>query len=511
MDTDGGARCPGRAARRRWGTGRPRAGCTRPGGARPAAARPRLLRATATRRDRCVAVRASALPALGCQRSCGRDAAARRSLPRRRHPRGARPRARPPRRRDRGPRRRRRALVSGALDDLRVLEIADESGEYAGRLLAGMGAEVVKLEPPAGAPSRGIAPFLADQPHPDRSLHFWHYNVGKRSLGADVRDRGGGALLERLATAFDVIVAAGPAPTLDAIGLAGGAELRRRNPALIVVTITPFGLDGPWRDRPATDLTLMALGGSMAVCGYGPDDPPLACAGWQAYQTACVYAVHGLLGAVLARDRHGRGQDVDVSVHEAAVSITEWHLPQYVFAGQVSPRAVLGQQYRSQDGVWVSTIVPEFFGPHVVPRLLELLAADGLDGPLRDPALAAPEQRRRFHERVGEALAAYCARHPADEIYRAGQRRGFPWAPIRTQDECLDDPHLHDRGFWVSVHHPELGRDFLYAGAPFIAPGCPWRFARRPPLLGEHTAEVLAEAGIDAGEQARLRAAGVIA
>ena len=401
--------------------------------------------------------------------------------------------------------------MTGALDDLRVLEIGDESGEYAGRLLAGMGAEVVKLEPPTGAGSRRMGPFLDDRPHPDRSLHFWHYNVGKRAAGVDVNGPEGRALLERLVTVFDVVVAAGLAATLDATGLAAGADLRRRNPALILVTITPFGLDGPWRDRPATDLTLMALGGSMAVCGYGLDDPPLACAGWQAYQTACVYAVHGLMGAVLARDRHGRGQDVEVSVHEAAASITEWHLPQYVFAGQVSPRAVLGQQYRSQDGIWVSTIVPGFFGPHVVPRLLDLLAHDGLDGPLRDPTLAAPENRRRFYERIGEALGAYCARHSADEIYRAGQRQGFPWAPIRSQDECLDDPHLHDRGFSVPVHHPELDRDFLYAGAPFMAPACPWRFVRRPPSLGEHTAEVLGEAGIDATEQARLRAAGVIA
>ena len=401
--------------------------------------------------------------------------------------------------------------MTGALDDLRVLEIADESGEYAGRLLAGMGAEVVKLELPGGATSRRIGPFLGDRPHPDRSLHFWHYNVGKRAAAVDVQAPGGRTLLARLAARFDVVLAAGPAATLAAAGLADGAVLRGVNPALVLVTITPFGLDGPWRDRPATDLTLMALGGSMAVCGYGADDPPLACAGGQAFQTASVYALHGLLGAVLARDCDGRGQDVEVSVHEAAASITEWHVPQYVFAGQVSPRAVLGLQCRSQDGIWVSTIVPEFFGPHVVPHLLALLAADGLDGPLRDPALAAPAERRRFHERIAEALTAYCARRRADEIYRAGQRQGFPWAPIRTQDESLDDPHLHDRGFWVPVHHPELGRDFLYAGAPFLAPACPWRFARRPPLLGEHTAEVLTEAGIDQAEQARLRTAGVIA
>jgi crotonobetainyl-CoA:carnitine CoA-transferase CaiB-like acyl-CoA transferase len=376
--------------------------------------------------------------------------------------------------------------VTGALGDLRVLEVGDESGEYAGRLLAGLGADVVKLEPPDGAPSRRIGPFYEDVPHPDRSLHFWHYNVGKRSAVADLGGPEGRALLARLARRFDVVLASGAPAELAAHGVPGG--LTRENPALIVVTITPFGLDGPWRDRPATDLTLMALGGAMAACGYGADTPPLACGGWQAYQTACVYAVQGLMGAVLARDRSGRGQAVEVSIHEAATSITEWHVPQYRFAGQVSPRAVLGLQFLSRDGVWVSTIVPEFFGEHVIPRLCEMLAPDGLDGPVRD---APPAERMG---RIRAALEAYCARHDADAIYRAGQRQGLPWAPIRTQDENLDDGHLHDRGFWIPVRHPELGRDFLYAGAPFIMPAAPWRFVRRPPLLGEHTAEVLEEA-----------------
>ncbi|HLY38238.1 MAG TPA: CoA transferase [Candidatus Binatia bacterium] len=378
--------------------------------------------------------------------------------------------------------------MTGALSDLRVLEIADESGEYAGRLLAGLGADVVKIEPRGGAPTRRIGPFLGDEPHPDRSLHFWHYNVGKRAATMDLDGAEGRSALRRLVRRFDVVLAAGTAAELAARGLADGDGLRAVNPRLILATITPFGLDGPWRDRPATDLTLMALGGAMAACGYGTDDPPLACAMWQAYQTACVYAVHGLVGAVLARDRDGRGQDVEVSIHEAATSITEWHVPQYRCAGQVTSRAVLGLQFRSSDGIWVSTIVPEFFGAHVLPRLLDLLAAAGLDGPVRD----APPAERAI--RVRAALEQYCARHTADEIYRAGQRRGFPWAPIRTQDETLDDPHLHDRGFWIAVHHPELGRDFLYAGGPFIMPAAPWRFARRPPLLGEHTAEVLAEA-----------------
>lgn len=388
--------------------------------------------------------------------------------------------------------------MSGVLDDLRVLEVGDPSGEYAGRLLAGFGAEVVKLEPPGGAPSRRIGPFYHDEPHPDRSLHFWHYNVGKRSLVLDLDEPAGRATLARLLPHFDVVLASGAPSDLQHLGVLDGSALRVHAPRTILCAITPFGLGGPWRDRPATDLTLMAHGGSMAACGYGPDDPPLTCDGSQACQTACVYAAHGILGAVLARDLSGRGQDVEVSVHEAAVSITEWHVPQYVFTGLVSPRAVLGVQFPSRDGTWVATIVAEFLGGGVIEKLLDLLATDGLDAPLRDPALREPLLRPRFYQQMMAALERYCALHTADEVYRAGQAAGFPWAPIRTPDENLDDPHLHDRGFWVPVHHPELGREFLYAGAPFLLPGAPWRFARRPPLVGEHGAEVLREAGVAA-------------
>ena len=328
--------------------------------------------------------------------------------------------------------------MTGVLDDLRVLEVGDPCGEYAGRLLAGFGADVVKLEPLGGAASRRVGPFYRDEPHPDRSLHFWHYNVGKRAAAVDLTHPDGRALLERLAQSFDVVIAAGAPVELELMGFVDGDMLRCVNPRLILVTITPFGLDGPWRDWPATDLTLMALGGSMAACGYGPDDPPLACAGWQAYQTACVYAVHGLMGAVLARDLSRRGQDVEVSIHEAAVSITEWHVPQYIFTRLVSPRAVLGLQFLSRDGIMVSTLVAEFLASDMIERLCRLLAADRLDATLRDPALRA--DRTRLHANVASALERYCALHTADEIYRAGQSVGFPWAPCRTPDENLRRP-----------------------------------------------------------------------
>jgi crotonobetainyl-CoA:carnitine CoA-transferase CaiB-like acyl-CoA transferase len=408
------------------------------------------------------------------------------------------------------------AAAAGALEDVRVLELADEQGEYCGRLLAGMGADVIKIEPPGGCASRRNPPFVNDEPHPDRSLHFWHYNVGKRSVTLDLEREEGRALFRRLAASATVIVESNAPGRLDALGI-GPDALRAADPELIVASITPFGQDGPYRDRPGTDLTAMALGGSAAVCGYGPasdgryDTPPLVCEGNQALQTAAIYAAHGILAALVGRDMGCGGQHVDVSIHEAASSMTEWHLPMYLFAGTVVPRGILGLQCRARDGIWVSCIIPEFFGPHVLGSLLDMLGTEGLAEPLRDPALQEAERQAEFRRRLETAVGEYVARHDADEVYRIGQARGFPWAPIRTADETFDDPHLHDRGFFASVDHDELGASYPYAGAPFVASRTPWRFRRRPPRAGEHNDDVYGrELGVDAAELARLRATGVI-
>jgi crotonobetainyl-CoA:carnitine CoA-transferase CaiB-like acyl-CoA transferase len=387
----------------------------------------------------------------------------------------------------------------GALAGLRILEIADERGEYCGRLLAGMGGDVVKVEPPGGAPTRRFAPFHRDVVDAERSLYFWHYNVGKRSVTLDLETSEGRERFARLAARADVIIESFPPGTLDGYGL-GYPTLCDANRRLVLASITPFGQTGPMRDAPACDLTLMALGGSMAVCGYGPgsdgDSPPLACEANQAYQTACVYASQAVVAAVLYAEASGQGQWIDVSIHEAATSITEWHLPLFWCTGAVASRAILGLQFRCRDGVWASTLLADFLGPRLFDDLVELLDAEGLADELRaDERLRDPAYRRQHPAAIERALAALCERHTADEVYRIGQAKGFPWAPIRTPDENLDDAHLRDRGFFVDVHHPELGTAFPYCGGPFVASATPWRFARRPPLIGEHTEEVLAEWG----------------
>ena len=369
----------------------------------------------------------------------------------------------------------------GALGGVRVVEMVDEPVEYCGRLLAGLGADVIKLEPTGGAPSRAEGPYAEGrQGDRDASLHFWHFNVGKRSAVIDDDE-----MVGRLCRSADVVIHClrpGPAAArgLDHQSLAAG------NPGLVSCAITPFGQTGPWRDFVADDLVLMALGGSMAACGYGADDPPLACWGDQAWLTAATYAALAILGALEYRARTGGGQLIDVSAHQAAASMTEWHVMTYLCTG--SPMARFRHPtVTARDGKQVAALIPDFLGPHVFERFVGLLEADGVAGPLSDPAFGDPRHRARNYGELMAATQRLAGRHDGEELFRLGQEAGLPWGVIRAPDEVLDDRHLQARGHFVEM------AGVTHAGAPFVADASPFRFLRPPPRLGEHTDEVLAE------------------
>jgi len=274
-----------------------------------------------------------------------------------------------------------------------------------------------------------------------------------------------------------------------------------RNARLVLCAVTPFGQSGPWADYEADDLVLMALGGSMAACGYAPgrdgvyDTPPLACLGDQAWRTAATYAAIAAMAALAWREQSGVGQLVDISAHECSASMTEWHCMTYLCSGAVHRRGP-HPTLTAADGRQVAALNPDFLGPHVFANMLAMLEADGVAGPLSDPAFADPFHRAAHYGEVWRAMKRLAEKHDGESLYRLGQSAGLPWGVIRAPEEVLDDAHLRARGHFVELAHPELGRTVPYPGAPFVAPASPWRMTRRPPLLGEHTTEVAAEWGV---------------
>lgn len=412
----------------------------------------------------------------------------------------------------------------GLLRGIRVLEIADEKAAYCGNLLAAQGADVIKVEPPWGDASRHYGPFVHDRPDPERSLHFWHYNVNKRGVTLDLRMPEGANLFRQLATRADMVVDATPIDFLRQYGLHYDV-LGKRHPGLLMVSVTPFGQDGPYRNYKTSDLVHLALGGIMAICGYDPgadghyDTPPIAPQMWHAYHIASHYACIALLGALFHRNQTGVGQFIDVSIHEACSSNTEFSLPFFMYNEilvqrlthrHAFPDVTLPVSHRARDGHYVCAgSIPTAPALRRVARLIvDAGIADAtILHRLADDTWAQSYEAR---EELTRYVQRYVATHTAEEVYHAAQAYDLAWGVIRRPEENLTDAQFRARGNIVELEHEGLGK-LPYATAPWLAENVPWQVYRRAPRLGEHNEEVYGrELGLDAPSMQQLRAAKVI-
>jgi crotonobetainyl-CoA:carnitine CoA-transferase CaiB-like acyl-CoA transferase len=367
--------------------------------------------------------------------------------------------------------------MTAALAGIRVLDLADASGALAGKLLAGLGADVVLAEPPAGSPLRALPPSWQGAPERERSLFFWFYAAGKRSVVADVD------VIARLADAADVVIDTGPPGS--------GPAWRHGRERLVVAAITPFGQTGPRAGWRGSNLVAEAMGGMSGVNGHR-DGPPLAALGLQAYHQAGVQAAIGVLAALLARESSGRGQLVDVSVQAAVAGALE-HVPGLFHQAGVVPRrqgTLHWTRYfrlgRCRDGWVMHCTLGDW------TSLLEWVKADGFGAEIDDPALEDTTQRRDQAERVFDALDAWAKSYTVAELYEGAQLRRIPYAAVRAPEALLGDEHLAARGFFVPLEHPDLGASLPFPGGPFRLGTEPWR-VERPPRLGEHAKAVLSE------------------
>ncbi len=406
--------------------------------------------------------------------------------------------------------------AAGPLEGLRVLELCDELGMFAGKLLADMGAEVIKVEPPEGDRTRAWPPFLDDEPGPDRSLSFWHYNTSKASVTLDLREQGERERLRALIARADIFLQSGTPEGLAREDIAYEA-LQETNPGLIMVALSPFGQGMPREREAATDLTILAGGGPVWSCGY--DDhtlPPMRGGGNQGYHTASHFAVMSTLVALLVRDETGRGQHIDVNAHAAANVTTEagsysWLVARQTVQRQTGRHAGMNPSMPSQvkcaDGRYVNTGIPPR-RPESFAAVCEWLETLGLTNEfLETPLLEEGMRRERFDLALlaqdeelqaifgagRSAMNFLASKLTAYEFFTGGQRRGFQIGIIYSPEEVLEDPHFVARGFPVEVEHPELGRTVTYPGAPYRFHRSPWCIRRRAPLLGEDNERVFAE------------------
>jgi len=403
----------------------------------------------------------------------------------------------------------------GMLAGLRVIEIADERAEYTGLLLAGLGAEVIKIEPPEGNATRRIGPFLDDKPGLERSLHYWNYNRAKKSVVLDPTEKPAAERLLRLLNGADILLDSSCGALNTALGLDRSA-LNSRFPRLITARITPFGDDGPWADFKGSDLIHLALGGIMMNCGYDPDPnmeydtPPIAPQVWHAYHIAGEQLATGVIAAAINRHRTGLGQDVSVAVHEAVsknpeLDIMHWVMRRVPLWRLTSRHALETPNHspsivHTKDGRW---FMSHGMGARDLKNLVPLLAKYGMEADLQPPG---PDVDLKARAVPGSTSSDEARAHMLDVVQRfvrawtykdmpwlEAQEAGLLWAPIRKPHENALDPHWLTRRSFADVYHPEHGRSFRYPTSKWLATRTSWQVGRRAPLLGEDTEAVLSE------------------
>ncbi|MGE5220090.1 MAG: CaiB/BaiF CoA transferase family protein [Chloroflexota bacterium] len=397
---------------------------------------------------------------------------------------------------------------TGPLTGYRVLDLAGPLGLHCTKLLADMGADVIKIEAPTGDESRRMPPFKDDIPEPEKSLYFLHFNTNKRGVTLDIEKPDGRAIFLELARKADVVIETAKPGKMDDLGI-GYRTLREQHPGLVYAAITPFGQTGPWRDYKANDMAGIALGNLLYLAGE-PGEPPLQPPGEIAYGMASTYGAFGISVALYHRLQNGAGQYIDVSMHECAGHIAGYFIPNYGYTGAKPARASrkgeetdLYDPYKTKNGYARIFIIPV----EQWRRLVEWMG--------RPPEISGSEfekmsYRRQHPDIVTKSIADFCAKHTKEELYDEGQKRRIAVTPINTAGEFVEMEQTRARQLFVDMEHPVVGKYKQFGVVPRLME-TPGGIYRPAPLLGEHNKEIyMEELGMSADDLVALRAEGVI-
>ncbi len=390
------------------------------------------------------------------------------------------------------------------LDGVRVLDVSQVmAGPFCSMLLGDLGADVIKIEPPgSGDQTRGAMGFKLKG---DDSMGFLNLNRNKRSLAVNLKSAAGRSVFMRLVAQADVLVENYRPGVMTKLGL-DYATLEKVRPELVYASISGFGQDGPWSDRPGFDLMAQAMSGVMSVTGH-PGGPPVK-AGVPVADIGCaLFAAYAILSAYIGRLKSGRGQYIDASLFDSVLAFAIWDVADYWGTGRVptpvgtsNKMAAPYQAVRAADGYLVMGATNQ----KLWAALCKLMdRADIVD----DARFATNAKRLAHREALIEELEQTFTQRPAAEWIDRMLAAGIPAGPLLTYPEAFDSAHGRHREMRIEIDHPVEGQ-VPNIGFPVKLSATPARVRRPPPLLAEHTDEVLDELGIGAEEREALRAAG---
>jgi crotonobetainyl-CoA:carnitine CoA-transferase CaiB-like acyl-CoA transferase len=389
------------------------------------------------------------------------------------------------------------------LADVCVLDLSEDiAGPFCTKLLAGLGATVIKVERPGiGDISRRCGPFLSYAPDPEQSALFLYLNTGKKSVTLDVATQTGGMILQGLAQECDILVENFAPGYLDGLGV-GYAALEHQNPGLIYTSVTPFGQSGPYRDFKGSELVAQAMGALMHTIGL-PDREPLKIGGNAALYTTGISAFSATMVALYARDVQGYGQQVDVSAMDT-MAVAQIHSSiQHQFGRTASRRE--SPLVAAQDG-WISPGLERGVRQDTWVRVCDLIGRPDLKD---NPAFNTSEARREHQQDLLAALGNWTASQPKEAIYHLLQELHSVAGYVASVDDLFTSRQLTARQFFEAIDHPAAGKA-LYPGPAFRIDADAWRHSRAP-LLGEHNVKIYGgRLGLSVAELGQLRAAAII-
>lgn len=406
----------------------------------------------------------------------------------------------------------------------RILDLTDEKGFLCGKVLADLGADVIKIEPPGGDPARRIGPFYKDIPHPEKSLFWLAYNTNKRGITLNLETEDGKDIFRRLVKTSDVIIESFPPGYMKSLGL-GYEELSQIKSDIILTSITPFGQEGPYKDYKASDLICWSMGGFAYLTG-DPDRPPVQVSFPQAYLNGALEGAVATMLALYHREITGEGQWVDVSI-QASVAKDLMNAPLfYQFEGKNLSRAgafrtgltlATGQRviWRCKDGYVAFFFWGGLTGAKTNRSLVRYMDEEGkapqfmieMDWENFDISTAPVD----LFQNLSHFTCEFFLSHTKEELFKEAVKRRMTLYPLQTVADILADPQLKERDFWENIEDPQLNASLLYPRLPFKSSEPFAKKWRRAPLIGEHNEEIyIGELGILREDLIRLKSLGVI-
>jgi crotonobetainyl-CoA:carnitine CoA-transferase CaiB-like acyl-CoA transferase len=394
----------------------------------------------------------------------------------------------------------------GSLTGRRILELAGPLAQYGGKVLGDLGADVIRIEDPAGDYARSMPPFVGPGGKRATSIYYEAWNLNKRSVSLNLGTKDGKRLFERLVQSADAVIESRPPGTLVKHGYSY-ERLAKINPRIIVTTVTGFGTEGPYKDYIGSNLVYYALSGFMASSGE-PERPPVVIGGQLTYVCSSIHAAAGTLLAILGRDTHGIGQHVEVSAHQAMVAFTTIAgVTLYLDTGKSPTRRGNHGLYPCKDGYIIIAIGrPEQW------RVFSKWVAEVTGNKdILDPKLQGrPDEREPYADLVSMYITEFSMSFEREELYKEGQRRHLTLGPVYTIRDLLTNPQMVARGLFQEQQHPKLGNVKL-AGAPYKFSKTSTAVRRVAPDPGQDNQAVLCdELGLSKKELSALKAAGAV-